>query len=410
MNARRAWFVSSIVAVVALSLATIVPATGQSVPGVTSTQILLGGVHPYSGPASGYSSIGKGAKAYFDYINDTKGGVYGRKVIYKDLDDGYNPPQSLTLTKQLVEQDHVFAMFNPLGTPVNVVLRPYLNDNKVPQLFVATGATTWALDSAKYPWTIGWQPDYQAESIVYAKYLLAHDPNAKIGVIYQNDDYGQDYLNGLNKGLGSKTNLIVKTVSYETTDPDVKAQIATLKSSGADTVFIFATPKFSAQSLASIAQLSWKPTVYLNVVSNSQSVMRAATSGGGAAATNGVISVQYLKDPSDAAMQNEPGVKLEHDILAKYAPGSDPSDSFYLYGMGAAFTMIDTLTKAGKNLTRENVMAAAFHLHETNNPFVLPGMVIETTPDDHFPIRQMQLSRYTDGKWVNFGALMSARK
>ncbi len=173
MNAHRGWFVSSIVAVVALSLATIVPATGQSVPGVTSTQILLGGVHPYSGPASAYSSIGKGAKAYFDYINDTKGGVYGRKVIYKDLDDAYNPPQSLTLTKQLVEQDHVFAMFNPLGTPVNTVLRPYLNDNKVPQLFVATGATTWAMDSAKFPWTIGWQPDYQAESIVYAKVLAA---------------------------------------------------------------------------------------------------------------------------------------------------------------------------------------------------------------------------------------------
>lgn len=410
MNARRGWFVSSTLAVVALCLATIVPASGQSVPGVTSTEILLGGVHPYSGPASAYSSIGKGAKAYFDYINDTKGGVYGRKIIYKDLDDAYNPPQSLTLTKQLVEQDHVFAMFNPLGTPVNTVLRPYLNDNKVPQLFVATGATTWAMDSAKFPWTIGWQPDYQAESIVYAHYILQHQPNAKIGVIYQNDDYGQDYLNGLNKGLGSKSSMIVKTVSYETTDPDVKSQIATLKGSGADTVMIYATPKFSAQSLAAISQLSWKPTVYLNVVSNSQSVMRAATQQGGAAATNGVISVQYLKDPSDAAMQNDPGVKLEHEILAKYAAGSDPSDGFYLYGMGAAFTMIDALTKAGKNLTRENIMQAALHLHETNNPFVLPGMVIETTPEDHFPIRQMQLSRYTDGKWVNFGALMSARK
>lgn len=409
MNARRGWLISSILGIVALSVAATVPAAGQSVPGVTSTQVLLGGVHPYSGPASAYSSIGKGAKAYFDYINDTKGGVYGRKIIYKDLDDAYNPPQSLQLTKQLVEQDKVFAMFNPLGTPVNTVLRPYLNENKVPQLFVATGATTWALDSAKYPWTIGWQPDYQAESIVYAKYLMQHDPGAKIGVIYQNDDYGQDYLNGLIKGLGSKQSMIVKSVSYEVSDPDVSSQIASLKGSGANTVFIFATPKFSTQSLVAIAKLSWKPTVYLNVVSNSQSVMRAATQQGGAAATDGVLSIQYLKDPSDPANASDPGIKLEREILAKYVPGADPNDGFYLYGMGAAFTMIDALQKAGKNLTREGIMQAALHLHETDNPFVLPGTIVQTSPSDHFPIRQMRMSKYDDGKWVQFGALLSAR-
>ena len=409
MSPRRGWLISSIVGIVALSVAATLPATGQSVPGVTSTQILLGGVHPYSGPASAYSSIGKGAKAYFDYINDTKGGVYGRKIVYKDLDDGYNPPQSLQLTKQLVEQDKVFAMFNPLGTPVNTVLRPYLNENKVPQLFVATGATTWALDSAKFPWTIGWQPDYQAESIVYAKYVLQHEPNAKIGVIYQNDDYGQDYLNGLIKGLGAKQNMIVKSVSYEVSDPDVSSQIASLKASGADTVFIFATPKFSTQSLVAIAKLTWKPTIYLNVVSNTQTVMRPATQQGGAAATNGVISIQYLKDPSDPSNANDAGVKLEHEILAKYVSGADPNDGFYLYGMGAAFTMVDALTKAGKNLSREGIMQAALHLHETDNPFVLPGMIVQTSPGDHFPIRQMQLSKYSDGKWVTFGTLISAR-
>jgi branched-chain amino acid transport system substrate-binding protein len=409
MSKAQHWLAASLVSALAATLVVNVPASADNVPGVTATTIMLGGTHPYSGPASAYSSIGKGAKAYFEYVND-HGGVYGRKIIYKDLDDGYNPPQTVQLTRQLVEQDGIFADFNPLGTPTNTQIRPYLNQEKVPQLFVATGATTWGADASKYPWTIGWQPDYQDESAAYAKYLLQHRPNAKVGVIYQNDDYGKDYLKGLTDALGSKSSMIVKSVSYEVTDPDVRSQIASLKNSGADTVFIFATPKASVQSMVAVAQLSWKPLIFLNNVSASQSVMRAATQAGGPGATNFIISTTYLKDPSDPKFANDAGIKLEKAILAKYLPGSDSADQFYLYGMGAAYTMVDALKKAGKNLTRAGIMKAATELHETDNPFVYPGIVVQTSPSDRFPIRQLVLERYDSGVWLAQGTMISLRR
>jgi branched-chain amino acid transport system substrate-binding protein len=409
MRTAQFWLAASLVAALTATPAVSLPAGADNVPGVTATTILLGGTHPYSGPASSYSSIGKGAKAYFDYVND-HGGVYGRKIIYKDLDDGYSPPQTVQLTRQLVEQDGIFADFNPLGTPTNTQIRPYLNEHKVPQLFVATGATTWGEDASKYPWTIGWQPDYQDEAAAYAKYVLQHRPNAKIGVLYQNDDYGKDYLKGLTDGLGSKANMIVKSLSYEVTDPDVRSQIASLKNSGADTVFIFAIPKFSTQALVEIAQLSWKPLIFLNNVSATQNVMRAATKQAGPGATNFVISTTYLKDPSDPKFANDPGIKLEKAILAKYVPGADPDDQFYLYGMGAAYTMVDALKKAGKNLTREGIMQAALHLHETDNPFVYPGIVVQTSPSDRFPIRQLVLESYDSGHWFASGSMISLRR
>jgi branched-chain amino acid transport system substrate-binding protein len=410
MSARSAWLISSLAGVVALSCAVALPAIGQSVPGVTNTEITIGGTHPFSGPASAYSAVGKGAQAYFSYINDTQGGVYGRKIVYLDRDDAYNPPQALQLVKQLVEQDHVFCVFNTLGTPPNTALRPYLNENKVPQLWISTGATKWVTEADKYPWTTMALLDYQAESIIYAKYLLQHDPNAKIGVLYQNDDYGQDYLNGLTKGLGAKANLIVKTASYEVTDPDVGSQVATLKGAGADTFFIFATPKFSVQALVAATKLSWKPTIYLNSVSNSQAIMKAATANGSAAATNGVLSVAYVKDPSDPAMANDRGILLYKQIMAKYLPGTDPNDVFYTTGMDYAYMMVDTLKHAGKNLTREGVLNAAIHLHETDNPFLLPGVTISMSPEDRFPIREARLIRYDNGTWVQFGSMISARK
>ena len=265
-------------ALVALVLgATTTRVWGQSDPGITSTEILLGGTHPFSGPASLYGNVGKGISAYFAYINDN-GGVNGRKITYKDLDDGYSPPQTVQLTHQLVEQDHVFAVFDGLGTAPTAAVRPYLNDQKVPQIFVATGASTWGADYVKYPWTIGWQPDYQSESEVYAKYILQHTPNAKIGIIQQNDDFGQDSLAGLNRGLGAKAaSMVVKTATYETTDPDVNSQIASLKASGADTFVVFATPKFAALALISAAKQGWHPTIYLNNVAASQPVLRGAT-------------------------------------------------------------------------------------------------------------------------------------
>ncbi len=409
MSNRKVWLGAGIAAILIASFALSAPVRGQQVVGVTDTSILLGGTHPFSGPLSAYSSIGKGAAAYFAYVND-HGGVNGRKIIYKDMDDGYSPPRTVQDMRQLVEGDHVFAIFNSLGTPTNTVVRPYLNDQKVPQLFVATGATTWGADASKYPWTIGWQPDYQDEAAIYTKYLMHLKPGAKIGVLYQNDDYGKDYLKGLVDTLGSKKSEIVKALSYEVSEPDVNSQIAAIKNAGADALFIFATPKFSTQAMVETAKLGWKPLVFLNNVSNSQTVMRAATQAGGPNATNGVISTQYLKDPSDLDEQSDPGVKLEKAILAKYAPGSDYTDGFYLYGMGAAFTMVDALKHAGRNLTRDSLMQAVTHLHETDNPFVWKGIVVETTPTDRFPIRQMILMRYLNGHWVEFGSLINVRR
>jgi branched-chain amino acid transport system substrate-binding protein len=383
-------------------------AFGAAEPGITPTEIVLGGLHPYSGPASAYGAIGKGAQAYFAYINDN-GGVNGRKITYKDLDDAYSPPQAVQLVKQLVEQDHVFAMFNTLGTPSNTAIRPYLNQNQVPQLFVATGASTWGADAAKFPWTIGWQPDYQSEAIIYARYLMKEDPNAKIAVLYQNDDYGEDYLTGLKAGLGKKTDAIVKTATYEVTDPAVSSQIASLKASGANTFFIFATPKFSVQALVAAAQQSWKPRIFLNTVSNSQTTMKAATSAGGVAATQGVISVQYLKDPAEPKWDNDAGMKLYRAIAAKYLAGADPNNGYFLYGMGAAYTMVDCLQRAGKNLTRRGMMDAAIHLNERDNPFVISGVVVQTSPNNRFPIGQEQLASYEGTRFSLFGSLIGAR-
>jgi len=391
----------------ALCTSTVAPLRADE-PGITSTEIVLGGLHPSSGPASAYGAIGKGAQAYFTYINDN-GGVNGRKITYKDMDDQYLPPMAIQLAKQLVEQDHVFAMFNTLGTPSNTAIRPYLNQNAVPQLFVATGASTWGADATKFPWTIGWQPDYQSEAIIYARYLMKEDPSAKIAVLYQNDDYGEDYLNGLKAGLGKKADAIVKTATYEVADATVSSQIATLKASGANTLFIFATPKFSVQALVAAAQQSWKPRTFLNSVSNSQTTMKAATTAGGVAATKDVISVQYYKDPSEPKWDSDAGMKLYRAILAKYIPGADPNNGYFLFGMGVAYTMVDCLQRAGKNPTRKGVMDAAIHLNERSNPFLIPGIVVQTSPNNRFPIGQEQLAQYDGTRFSLFGSLIGAR-
>ena len=377
-------------------------------PGITSTEVLLGGAHPFSGPASAYGAVGKGAEAYFAYIND-KGGVNGRKIVYKDLDDAYNPSQSIQIMRQFVEQDKVFAIFNTLGTAVNTAIRPYLNQSNVPQLFISTGAVTWGRDYDKFPLTIGFIPDYQSEAIIYARSIAAKKPNAKIGILYQNDDFGQDYLAGLKKGLGDHGSAIIKETSYEVTDPDVSSQISDLKSSGADTLFLFATPKFAVQALVAVTQQSWTPTVYLSSVSSSQSVMHAATKAGGAAATNGVISSLYAMDPADPRYDNVAGMKLYKEIMAKYEPGLDASNGFYVAGMAPAYTMVETLRAAGKNPTRKSVVDAATHINEAVNPFLLPGISVHTTPTSHFPITQQQIVRYSDGKWVPEGSLVDAR-
>lgn len=378
-------------------------------PGITDTEILLGGSHPYSGPASAYGNIGKGIAAYFSYVND-HGGVNGRKIRYIDKDDGYSPPQAVQIMHQLVEQDKVFAIFDTLGTAVNAAIRPYLNQNGVPQLFVATGASTWGHDAQKFPWTIGWQPDYQSEAMLYAQDVLANHPKAKIGILYQNDDYGEDYIAGLKRALGKHDTLIVKMASYETTDPNVASQIASLKASGADTFMIFATPKFAIQALVLAAQQSWHPVIYLNNVSAAVPFMNAAAKAGGPSAVAGVYSTIYLKDPANhARYAGDAGMKLYNEIMAKYLPGADKDDGNYLYGVSIAYTMVDVLKRAGKDPTRKKVMDIASHLDEKDNPWAYPGVVIHTTPGSRFPITQMIAAKWLGTDWSPAGILVDTR-
>jgi branched-chain amino acid transport system substrate-binding protein len=386
---------------------TIAPVSAET--GVTDTEIVLGGTHPYSGPASAYGNIGKGIGAYFSYVND-KGGVNGRKIKYIDKDDGYSPPQAVQLVHQMVEQDKVFAIFDTLGTAVNTALRPYLNQQGVPHMFVATGATTWGKDAKQFPWTIGWQPDYQSEAILYAQDILTNHPKAKIGVLYQNDDYGEDYNAGLKKGLGKHDNMIVKMASYETTDPSVGSQIATLKASGADTFMIFATPKFAIQAMVLAAQQSWHPVIYLNNVSAAVPFMNAASKAGGPAAVAGVISTIYLKDPANhARYAGDAGMKFYNEIMTKYLPSADKDDGNYLYGVAIAYTMVDVLKRAGKDLTRKKVMEIASNLDEKNNPLAYPGVFIRTSPSFRFPITQMIAAKWLGTDWSPMGILVDTR-
>jgi branched-chain amino acid transport system substrate-binding protein len=390
----------------ALSTATIAPVLAED--GVSPTEIVIGGTDPFSGPASAYAAIGKGSAAYFQYVND-HGGVNGRKITYKNLDDGYNPQQTVQLTRQLVEDDKVFAIFGSLGTGPNTAIRPYLNQKGIPQLFIATGASKWGNEAAQYPWTIGWEPDYESEAVIYARNILKEKPNAKIGIIYQNDDFGTDYIHGLMRGLGSHGSMVVKQASYEVTDPDVSSQISALKASGADTLMIFATPKFAVQSMVATAQQGWKPQIYLSNVSISEAIMHAATKGGGGPdATNGIISSQFVKDPGDPKNANDPGYKLYKEIMDKYVPTGTLSDGNYLVGMAFAYTMVDVLEKAGKDPTRDKVMKAADSLNEVN-PFAYPGITVSTSATNHFPMTSAALVRYDNGRFIPTGALIDAR-
>jgi len=382
--------------------------TVQTDVGITNDTILLGNTNALSGAASAYGTISYAANAYFTYINN-QGGINGRKITFKILDDGYNPANTVTLTKQLVEQDKVFAIFGGLGTQPQTSVRDYMNTNKVPQLFVATGATTFNLDFKANPYTLGWQPPYQGESRIYAKDILANHPNAKIGVLYQSDDYGQDYLKGLTDGLGSSASMIVDKESFDlATFKDVTAQLVTLKAKGADTVFIFATPKPAITALVTISKLSWAPQIYLNSVSNPQVYMGIAAKAG--AALKNVTSVGYLKDPTDPQWANDDGMKLYNTVIANCTT-CNAKDGFNIYGVAVAYTMVDVLKQAGSNLTRANVMSiAASALNETN-PFLLPGVSVKTSSSDHFPIMQEQVITWgtSDSLWHLQGSLIDER-
>jgi branched-chain amino acid transport system substrate-binding protein len=390
----------------ALALAT-VASGAASETGVTSNEVLIGGTTPLSGPASAYQSVARGAAAYFKYVN-AKGGVNKRKIKYVYKDDAYDPSKTADKTRELVQQDKVFAIFNSLGTEQNLATRAYLNAAKVPQLFVASGATTFGKDYKQYPYTIGYQPNYRAEGTIYGRYVAKTSPKARIGVLYQNDDYGKDLLAGLRNGLGKKTKLIVAKQSYDVTDPDVQSQMARLKAARVNTLMVFATPLFAIQSYVYAHKLGWTPKVFVNAVSSAANIMGLAKAGAGKKQVEGTISIVFLKDPTDPHWANDAGIKLYRSIMKRYK-GGNPNDVYAVYGMSVAHTFVAALKKAGKNPTRSGIMKAATSLNVSNDPFLLPGITVKTGGSDHFPLDQAKLQRYHNGHWVSFGGLFRVR-
>jgi len=378
-------------------------AAGQYGPGASDTEIKIGNTMPYSGPASSYGVNGKVDAAYFAMINE-QGGINGRKINFISRDDSYSPPKTVELVRQMVEQDQVLLMFNSLGTPPNMAIHGYLNDNKVPQLFIATGADQWN-DPKHFPWTMMWLPSYGGESHIYAHYILKNLPNAKIGVLYQNDDYGKDYLNGLRDGLGDKAGkMIVATQSYETTDPTVDSQIVALQGSGADVLLTAAIPKFAAQAIRKVYDIGWKPTHFLNSVGNSVgTVMKPA----GLEKGVDVISTAFVKDPTDPQWQSAAEYKEWLAFMNKAGLSANTTDIQAVIAYSYAQTMVAVLKACGDNLTRENVMKQAASLHALQLPMMLPGITLSTGPDDFSPVKQMQLEKFDGATWKLFGDVMS---
>ena len=372
--------------------------------GATDTEIKIGNIMPYSGPASAYGIIGRTEAAYFKKINE-EGGINGRKINFISYDDGYSPPKTVEQARKLVESDEVLLIFNSLGTPPNSAIHKYMNTKKVPQLFVATGATKWN-DPQNFPWTMGWQPNYQSETQIYAKWLLKNKPDAKIAVLYQNDDYGKDYLKGLKDGLGAKaSSMIVAEESYETSEPTIDNHIVRLKSTGADVFMNITTPKFAAQAIKKNAEIGWKPLHFLNNVSGSVgSVLKPA----GFENAQDIISADYLKDVSDPQWNNDPGMKGFLAFMDKYFPEGDKLDHGTIVGYGVAQTLVQVLKQCGDDLTRANVMKQAANLKNFRTEVLLPGIQINTSPTDFAPISQLQLERFKGEKWELFGDVISA--
>lgn len=401
---RRALALGALIAAVAIPASLAAPA---DTPGVTPTTVLLGGTVPLSGPATLFGSVAIGADAYFKYANGL-GGVNGRKILYKILDDQYNPALTVQETRQLVQQDQVLAIFNSLGTDNSLAVRDFLNAAKVPQLFVGTGVSSFAREHAEKPWSIGFLPSFFAEAELYGRYVLAHMPKAKVAVLYENNDFGKDMLAGLRKGLGARAGSMIKAVQgYELTDTTVESQTAALKASGADTLMVFATPQFAILSYIADYKLGWRPQIFLSSVSPSPNIMEIARLSSGKT-TNGTITIAFVKDPTNKRWRKDPAIALYRKILARYLPGKKPEDVYLYYGMAVAYTMVDTLRKAGRNLTRETLLRAATHLDETN-PFMYPGIKIQTSPQDYYPIEKAYMLRFQDGRWTQIGGVVAAR-
>ncbi len=401
--------VSRAIRIAALATAVIALTPGAALaqkkydPGASDNEIKIGNIMPYSGPASAYGVIGKTEQAYFNQIN-AEGGINGRKITFVSYDDAYSPPKAIEQIRKLVESDEVLAVFNPLGTPSNSAIQTYLNSKKVPQLFVASGATRWN-DPKHFPWTMGWQPSYQNEAHIYAKYLLKEKPGAKIGVLFQNDDFGKDYLKGLRDGLAEKAGaMIVAEESYETSEPSIDGHIVKLKASGANVFFSVTTPKFAAQAIKKLAEIDWHPTHLLVSISASVgSVIQPA----GYENAQDILSAAYAKDAADPQWDNDPGMTKFAEFLRRYYPEGNKLDSATVYGYGAAQTLVKVLQMCGDDLTRANVMKQAANLKDFQPDTLLPGIKINTAPDDFAPIEQLRMMRFKGQQWELFGDIMS---
>lgn len=391
---------SSIALTAALALGSSVAWAQPYDPGATDKEIKIGNTSPYSGPASAYGSYGKAQAAWFKKIND-EGGINGRKINFISLDDGYSPPKTLEQARKLVEQDKVLFLFATLGTPTNSAIHKYMNQKKVPQLFVQTGASKWG-DPKNFPWTMGWQTNYFSEGKVFAQAVLDNQPNAKIAIIYQNDDFGKDYVAGLEAGLGDKKNMIVARETYEVTDPTVDSQMVKLKSSGADVIMNFSTPKFAAQVIKKLAEINWKPIHYMTQVSSSTGSTLVPA---GLENSKDIITSGFFKDPTDPQWKDDKAMIEYNAWFKKYLPNADPLDTYYLQGMLNAQTVEYVLRQAGNNLTRENIMKQAASIKDLKLPLLLPGINVQTGPDDFFPIERLQLAKFNGKEWVLYGKI-----
>jgi branched-chain amino acid transport system substrate-binding protein len=392
----------SLLATVLFAIAAAAPAVADDMPGVTATEIKIGNTDAYSGPASAYGVIAKLETAFFKMVND-QGGAAGRKINFISLDDGYSPPKTVEQVRRLVEEDQVALLFNSLGTACNSAIQKYVNQKQVPQLFISTGADKFA-DYQHFPWTMGFQPSYRTEAQIYSKYILVNKPDAKIGILYQNDDFGKDYLVGVKDALGADFDKMVVTASYETTDPTIDSQITSLQAAGANVLLVAATPKFAAQAIRKVHDLDWKPLFFMSYVSIS---VGAVIKPAGPENAIGMITAGFLKDPNDPTWKNDTGMNEWRDFMAKYMPGADMADVNLVYAYGISKAMLQVLKQCEGNFTRENIMKQGANLRDLELPTLLPGIKVNTSPTNYHPIRQMQLEKFDGTTWVRFSDLIA---
>jgi branched-chain amino acid transport system substrate-binding protein len=378
-------------------------------PGVTGNAILIGGTVPLTGPAAAFASVAPGADAYFRYVND-RGGVFGRRIRYRYVDDGFEVGRTVEQTRRLVQQDRVFAIFNSIGTEQAIAVRPFLNQVRVPHVFLGTGASTFQRERSRFPWSMGYLPSFAGEGATYGRYITANLRRARIAVLFENTDYGRDLTAGLRRGLGRRASRIVAVRSYEITDADVNSQISQLKRSGANTFMLFATPGFAIQAFISAHRQAWRPRTFISSVSIEPSIMRVIRFNTSAQATAGTLSMGYLKDPTSPTWARDPAIRLYRQIMRRYLPGRKAGDVYHYYGMAVAHSMVHALRRSGRNLTRAGFLRSVTSMNQADNPFLLPRITVRTSRANYFPISRAKLFRYSrSGQWVPFGPLLAAR-